>query len=1063
MANNDRSSAFELNPSDRRFARLDVNRTNPDVRAVLTKLVSDRTIKPSTVSGNRALQVPNDTFLKKISDSTAARVSDSESLFQLLPDTQLAMEILISSILSPKDMVNTDLTFTVETGSLETELVGAMLKFVEEYFDKSYKIKKILTPILQDVLFLTGSYPLLILPENTIDDAINSPQRVSIESLRETMDSEGNLYRMGLLGPSKKPPQHNARTAMEALYGDLKPTTTPINARVSFEREGKSLDFDPQLTVVDNFSILKLPILKDKIRQDRIQDILSIKHTTAKTNHHVSLEDDKNKRNKPIAETTAEVEASLYRKRRYRIAPVFSLVPNDMLDAKPVGHPMVMKLPSESVIPVHVPSNPDEHIGYFLMLDDYGNPVVKAQTADYYTDMTTNINTNRDMVSQLIATTRRAEKGRIPNDRETDQDIVQAYADLVEEDLLNRLKNGIYGDGVAISRPQEVYRVMLSRALAKMQTKLLYVPADLMTYIAFDYNRFGIGASLLEKGRILGSIRSIMLFASTMSMIKNSVAREQLNITLDPNDKDPTKTVEFLIHEYAKTRQASYPVGASNPLDIINFLQNAAVQVAVTGNTGYPETKFEVEDKASNKTMPNTELMEELRNQYIMSLGLSPETVLAGANAEFATTIVTQNLLLTKRVLQYQEKLCGFIEDHIQKYIMYSGYLMDGLREVVRENKSSVVKAKKEAEEKEKQKQTEAEAQSNPTAGSEEEAGTDDTGTTSTQSDKNETKANASATLITEPDKIDKEKYGEDAIIIEFIKALRVALPSPDTASVEAQMKAFDAYNEALDKALKAYLDASFLNDTTMGELAPAIESTVAVARAYFQRQWLRSNNVLPELDVLTNMGGEDDDTFNLLEAQDAHLEGLMTSVGEFMKALREKQKEKQILADQQLGESSNGQETGNQGAGEGQGQGAEGALSETEGDDILNDLGGLDEGSGGSESGTQGSSGASATQGEGGETTSTGESTPEGQTTAASEETETSKGHIEKGQGEANPETGKETSLSDQAAKEIKEKGSSKEEESEEDKKKKRKKEGKEGEEEEDEEEDDQTGDEIV
>jgi hypothetical protein len=863
---------FPIDPNDRRFARLDINKANEDVRVVLAKLVSTNSPGSGQVNGRRAISVPNDTYIKRISDSTAASIADSESLFQLLPDTELAMQILISSILSPKDMVNTSLTYSVEAGAMETELVGAMLKVVEEYFDKSYKIKKLLTPILQDCLFMTGSYPLLILPENTIDDAINSPARVTMESLRGVLDSNGQPLSMGFLGPATKPSATAGTASLESIYGQLPHANHgTIDDKVKFKDHPS---FESHLSVVDNFSVLKMRMLRDKTRQDRVQDMISMRHSTMRTRTHFGLEAEKQDQ----GATTAEVQLSLYKKRRYKNVPVLGLTPSDMLPTASVGHPMVMHLPSESVIPVHVPSNPVAHIGYFIMVDQNGNPVVKAQMADYYTDMSANMNSQHDMVNQLIATTKRAEKGREVNNPEADNEIIKAYTDLVEEDLLNRLRNGIYGDDVEISKPQEVYRVMLARALAQMQTKLLYVPAELMTYIAFDYNRYGVGKSLLEKSRILGSIRAILLFANTMSMIKNSVARELLNITLDPNDKDPSATVEFLIHEYAKTRSASYPIGASNPLDIVNFLQNAGVQVAVSGNTGYPETKFEVEDKASNKTKPDTELMNELRDQHIMSMGLSPETVTAGANVEFATTIVSSNLLLTKRVMQYQETFCDFVQEHVQKYIMYSGYLMNALREVVKNNKTE---AKKKSDD-----DAAAAPPADPTATPP--AAAVPPPVSSSVLDRPDRSKVPGSTIITDSDNLNKDRYGDDAVIFEFIKALKVALPAPDTASLETQMKSFELYSTSLEVGLKAYLNPEFMDESTMGDLAPTVLATIAVVKAYFQRQWLRTNNVMPELDALTNLGS-DNDPFDLLEMQTGHIEGIQKSMGAFMRDLKEK------------------------------------------------------------------------------------------------------------------------------------------------------------------------------
>jgi hypothetical protein len=952
MAGNNRDdSSFPNVGEQRKFPRLSLAKSDPEVQSMISKLVSDKASRPNTASGNRAINVPEHTWLTKISELTSNNINDAKSLFQLLPDTELSMQILVSCILSPKDMVNTDLTYTVESTAITPETIGAMLQVVEDYFDKTYKIKSLLQPMLEDMLFLAGSYPLLVLPENTIDEAINGPGRVSMESLRSDLTERGVPRAMGFLGPSVK-------STADAL--SLENLITPLDihgagdiiTKMTLTTEsGKTIN--PYLEVSDNPSLLKMGMLRDKIRQDRIQDILSVGKVSmearrdnlmpkvsmeAKGDLSMATPDSKKK-----YATTGDMEASLYRKRRYKNVPVFSLTPSDMLEKRPVGHPLVMKLPSESVIPVHVPSNPEQHLGYFVLLDEMGNPLYKANNSDFYTDLSTNINSSTEMVSQLIATTKRAERGREDNNEIDSKQIIKAYTDLVEEDLLNRLRNGAYGADVEIARPTEVYRVMFARAMEQMHTRLLYVPSELMTYMAFDYNQHGIGSSLLEKNKILGGMRAIMLFASTMASVKNSVGRVSLNITLDPNDPDPSKTVEFMIHEHAKTRQASYPLGASNPVDIVSFMENAGVQVAVSGNTAYPETKLEVEDKISNKAKPDTELMEDLKNSFIMSLGLSPETVNMGAGAEFATTVVQSNLLLTKRVMQYQEKFTVLLLDFIQKYILYSGALMDELREVIVQSKKAakVAKRKEEQEAKDKEEKDAADEAANadqtPAATSTTDAGTDATTPGDTPPDNPPADGDAADNDTAKPgddtsqydnlpdmgikpkkpkpkdDKDDKDKPtanekiaaqtqddendlgGEDGIIMEFIRGLQVHLPSPDTVTLKTQMESYVVYRDALDEALKAYIDVTFLSDITMGELAPAVETTVAVIRSYFLRQWLRTNGVMTELDVLTNMGS--DEEFNLLELQQTHIEGLLSTVGEFMDSIKEALEKKQLAA----------------------------------------------------------------------------------------------------------------------------------------------------------------------
>lgn len=869
-----RPSAFGGSGENRSAPRIDTRRQDPAVAAVIAKLVAQKdngaTKDPRK---NRGLQAPDMSLLQKISDVAGTNVQDAASLFQLLPDTELAMQILVSSILSPKDMVNVDLNYTVEQTAFDGAVVGSLLEKVTDYFQNTYKITDLLPKILQDVLFYAGSYPLAILPENSIDDAINSPERVSLESVSDQLDRQGHTLHLGILGQKRE----GITPGMESLFGTYTASAN-YDPKVHFS-DPKWKGWDPLLTVTDNPSILKMPMLREKIQNDRVQDVLASRKMSMKVRREtVSHESINGKK---------DVETSLYRRRRYRAQPVLAIKPPSQMKKKAVGHPLVMKLPHECVIPVHMPSNPEEHLGYFVLVDPQGNPVVHAKESDYYTDLQTNINSNREMVSQLIATTKRETMGRETSRDHDMEELARIYSDLVEEDLIARLKHGVYGDDVAVGKPQDVYRIMMARAFAKMHTQVLYIPRELMTYIAFDYNKYGLGTSLLQNSKIIGGLRAMLLFAHTMADIKNSVQRTRLNITLDPNDPDPSNTVEFLMHEYAKTRQASYPLGASNPIDIVSFLQNSAVDVAVSGNTAYPETKMDIEDKQSNKAKPDQELENSLRDRHLMSMGLSPETVTAGAGAEFATSVVQNNLLLTKRVMIYQQLLVSFISDFVQKYVLNSGYLMDELREIIEENYDALTKEQKDdIRDASKRIREEQDA-------SEPHGGKDDIFAGSSHFERQAAAYGVRSEESHHDRRYDEDEHrpGVEELLLEFVNAIRVTLPAPDTSTLENQMKSFDQYVEALDKAIAAYIDTTFMDASSMGELQEYIEPTKAAIKAHYIRQWLRNNNVLTELDELTTLGDDGKPALNLWETTEAHLESLGKSIQEYMTKLMESAK----------------------------------------------------------------------------------------------------------------------------------------------------------------------------
>jgi hypothetical protein len=865
MANDSqRPSAFPNNGSKIAHPKIDALRKDPAALALIDKLVAaGNTPNGSTPFANRGIDLPNDSLLRKVADITATNVNDAASMFQLLPDTELAMQILVSCILSPEDMMETNLIYTSNMDIKDAELSAALLDTIKGYFDNVYKIRPLLTSWLKDSLFLIGCYPMVILPENVLDAAINSSANVSMESLSGAFDRHGRLPHVGVLGNSTVNDKNEGsnyrgfslesfREANDSLayspdvtialesYNNLvdntklatdkdtkwSPYANKLKAALTLEKF--------ELSVTDNPNVLKLPLVDEAVRAQRVHKAFSkIRLSTEsdsvmKTKEQISI---------------PELERELYRFRRYKNVPVLPLMPVSDAERPTVGHPLVMKLPSESMIPVHVPSNPEQHLGYFIMLDVNGNPLTRASQTDYYTDLTTNLNANQEMVSQLLATTKRAEFGRETN-REIDQDeIMRVYSELVERDLMSRLRNGIYGENVEITRPTEIYRVMLSRALAKMHTQLLYIPAEFVTYVAFDYNKYGVGMSLLQKNKVIGGMRAMILFANTMAAVKNSIQRVVLNITLDPDDPQPANTVEFLLHEYAKTRQASYPLGASNPLDIISFLQNAGVEVMVSGNTRYPETKMALEDKTSSHAKPDSELEDSLRKRFLQGIGLTPEMVDAGAATEFATTVVRNNLIMAKRVKDYQERLMHFVQEFIQKYTIHSSILMDELIKLVEANEGKIP-----------------------------------------QEYRHEPKGE-------EGQKVKDHASPAQRYLSEFLKTLETSLPAPDVAEQATQFEAYAKFVEFLDKVLEAYIDPESLDQSEFGEYASVMPSILKTVRSYFMRQYIREKGIMPELDDLVTLDEKNMPRLNLFDVQANHTEGLMKSIGEYIKKMLKFQK----------------------------------------------------------------------------------------------------------------------------------------------------------------------------
>lgn len=803
-------------------------------RAVVSKLTPPGVVQRGMSHRPGEIKTPDRAFLDNISKTTGANVNDSMDTLEILPDIKQASQVYCSAVLSPKDMMSTEMNYRVAATMETNDMIGSMLKVVADFFRDSYQLHEKLGDILEDALFKKGSYPLLVIPESSIDGIINDPINISTESMAPIIDASKNTVRsLGILGPSSYAPRTQL-PSMESMFGfDGAPVDTDIEPAIKTKnKKGDAADV-LGITVTDNIQLLKLPMFRGAKTRASLESRLSINRLgledRANRPTHVAAVQEKQQAMKDVD----KLHQQLYTHRQYISVPIQPILTSTQTARPNVGHPLVMTLPSECVIPVHVPSNPDEHIGYYVLLDEYGNPVVKSKAADYYNQMENSFTPERqrgagsNTTSSQIEQVRDSLLGNIAPGSMNTAALYNSYVSVVEADLLNRLRNGVYGDSAELGRPEEVYRIMLARSLSAMRTQVLYVPAELMTYVAFDYNNNGIGKSLLEETRIIASIRSILMFANTMASIKNSVGRVAMNIELDPEDPDPSKTVEFLFHEYMRTRSIGYPLGAANPLDTIEFLQNAGVELLVSGHPGYPSTTLSTEEKTSNHAKVDQEFDEEMRRRHIMGFGLSPETIDSSMSIEFAQQIISSNLILAKQAKKVQNKLMGFIRKFIRTYTLNSQILVDELKKVI-EDKKSTLNAEKDAH------------------------------------------------LLR---KI--ESPGE--FIQEFVEALETTLPEPDGTKLENQMADYQAYATFIDTVLPAYLSEEMMQGTLQSDANQGIPITIAAIRSSLLRSFIRRNNILPEMDALFSLGDANSAVTPLMETHMQHMQGIAKYAAGFM------------------------------------------------------------------------------------------------------------------------------------------------------------------------------------
>lgn len=869
MSNNPLKKAIDAANSGQRFPVMSLVRQDPSLAAVISKLIPDQYNPPQYGhDGNRTAPTPDYAALKSVSEKVSQSKTDAQTIMQLLPDMELSAQILVSSIISPKDMNTMELVYSFAEGLLPSEVGAAMIGRVKQHFQQDYKIEPLLSTMLRDILFEAGSYPVAVIPENSIDEAINGSGRITMEALSAEINRDGTIKPRGILGPvvKEKPTLDNTRPALSLESFTSYKNPAQIDGLVRFETSLQTPVGDSYLSVTDNPNLLKIPQINQKLRQERILQNIG---SRAMESLSTRLND-------------RELTNKIYKDGNFAYKPISTLKTQEQLNRRTVGSPLVLHLPSESVIPVHVPGSPEQQIGFFVLIDGDGNPVSKASNTDYYQELQARLNQNGSFPSAMLSKVKSMMNGFDISNRNHLDYSTRAYAQMVEQDLLARLRNGVYGNGVAISHKEEVYRIMLSRALAKQHTQLLFLPVELMTYFAFRYDDNGVGKSLLDDMQILNSLRAMVMFANVMSSLRNSIGRTEVKLKLDESDPDPKKTIEIAMHEITRTRQQYFPLGMNSPTDLVDWLQRSGFEFTFEGHPGLPDVSVDFGEKNTNYVKPDSELEESLRKRAIMATGLSPETVDNSFSAEFATTVVSNNLLLAKRVTQIQEQFTPQLADHMRKVMLNSEKLLEELREIVAGNFDKLKLERVED--------------------------ADD-------SAKKDQRLQQVSEGVAKNQMINR-------FLMDFILSFEVSLPKPNSITLENQLAALKTYIEGLDMTLESWLSDKFFTSETGGDISGQVESVREMVKAHFIRQWMSENGVLTELSALTATDTEGKPTLDLYAAQKAHIEALTKSLTALMVGLQKvKDASDAVLADR-VGEVEAAEPTGSDDSDAGGGSG---------------------------------------------------------------------------------------------------------------------------------------------
>jgi len=779
-------------------------REQPEIAAIISKLNTDKSRQPVN---------PNNINIPSIAISTRDRLTNNENILQLFPDVELCIQILVSSIISPNDMINVSLVYESPDIKLTSDIKSIILDTIKKHITTTYNLENKIFDIIKESLFTKGAYVEAILPEASVDDVINQFDngQVSIEDMCKTYPSFGFLGKNSDITLSTEDMFNNK------LYHSDKKTI-------------KVTQEDLNITITDNY----YELISNEVSIRNTDSVVKSKLNTRKlSTENIELDklfkDNKTFKQKDYVEVSTKSDAS----------------------RKSLSKPLVFKLPVESVIPVHVMNDPSRHIGYFVLLDENGIPInIETDIKSSDIDINNLYNNTSDNKLNLINKAKSSLIGITKKDAKLDN-IEDLYSNILSNMIKSKLKDGVYGNIAEIKDNADVTRVMLIRSLKAQRTRLLFLPAELVSYFAFEHRDNGTGKSLLEKVSLLYSIRAILLFTKLMATMKNSITTTEVSAVLDDDDIDPEKTMERIISETLKTRQTQMPLGFTKVDQLVDWSHKVGFKYNFK-HPSLPNIDINVADINSNKIVPDEELDKSIQEFIIMSFGLTPEIVQAGYAADFATTVVAKNLLLAKRVSVLQTKFNGMLTKHIRKLIVNDDTLLDKISNIVKANITDIKKS-------------------------------------------------------ISVNKDIKLKTDEIAtyIISSYCEDINIILPTPELTEAPAMKTAFDTYKTMLEEYLDIVISSEAIPADLAGDISGKMDNIKAIVKTILIKKWMNDNNYLPELAEFVTLNDDGKPVFSILDEYSTYIENITNTVIPFLKSST-KQKTKSDEKIQNIGGDSN-------------------------------------------------------------------------------------------------------------------------------------------------------------
>lgn len=568
----------------------------------------------------------------------AATSDDVHTEFRkLFFDLDVAVEIMIGLILSPKGGVKPELIYGCNYKGLPPNVIGSIIAELPAYIDERYKLSKELPKMLRKVMYTDGAVAKIIIPENVLDKVINGDMEYSAEAYgiaSRLMPENASIPLKGILS--------NAN--MQGIF------SVEGYGKVSHGMSPTLEDF--KLTITDNFDLLSIPRYRAHLRTLQTESILSPYVTGVETDW----------------------------KRQFGTFDQLDLTEVETT-RKSIGTPLYLEVESSVITPIHMPGNPAAHVAYLAILDESGFIVNPSDLRKEINEMYETLPSN-PMGKSIANTQVRNNRTSFDSNKLKPEQLITIFTSYVNSRISQLVTSNEKGFDLEFGDVNAMYSAILARAMANRRTKLLFLPASMVAYYAFRFDENGIGKTLLSDLPALSSMRAALLFSGLVSEIKNSIPQTKVNITLDESDMDPDASISMIKSNTLERQADMSPFGPISLYDWSDWAHRSGFSFQVEQHPMLPNTRIEYEDVTPQRLIASeSSLHEKIRAQQIMAIGPTPEMVDNGFSSDYASTDQAKRVQLARRVTAYQGEVGDLSTAELRKIAVADGNIIANIIE----------------------------------------------------------------------------------------------------------------------------------------------------------------------------------------------------------------------------------------------------------------------------------------------------------------------------------------------------------------------------------------------